>query len=163
MPCCSTLHINQSSSKLTIISIQKHLSYCQKINFNQNFNLIVDAARPPVRHTDQRQFISQNVSLKNPAKKETPVVSSYKFSTKNNRSRGQVAQGSKSFLQNHRLLQKYIYENEPLFNFHVEDGYCPSFKGRGPGINSSQSENDGKIQLSMQLSLLSIILEKKWF
>ena len=34
-----------------------------------------------------------------------------------------------------------------------------SLKGRGPGINSSQSKNVGKIQLSMQLSLLSIIFE----
>ena len=33
------------------------------------------------------------------------------------------------------------------------------FKGRGPGINSSQSKNVGKIQLSMQLSHLSIIFE----
>ena len=32
-------------------------------------------------------------------------------------------------------------------------------KGRGPGINSSQSKNVGKIQLSMQLSHLSIIFE----
>ena len=31
------------------------------------------------------------------------------------------------------------------------------FKGRGPGINSRQSKNVGKIQLSMQLSHLSII------
>ena len=32
-----------------------------------------------------------------------------------------------------------------------------SFKGRGPGINSSQSKNVRKIQLSMQLPHLSII------
>ena len=38
-----------------------------------------------------------------------------------------------------------------------------SFKGRGPGINSSQSKNVGKIQLSMQLSHLSIIFENIWF
>ena len=37
------------------------------------------------------------------------------------------------------------------------------FKGRGPGINSSQSKNVGKIQLSMQLSHLSIIFENIWF
>ena len=36
----------------------------RKQNFNQNFNLIVDAARP----TDHRQSISWNFSLKNPAK-----------------------------------------------------------------------------------------------
>ena len=36
-------------------------------------------------------------------------------------------------------------------------------KGRGPGINSSQSKNVGKIQLSMQLSHLSIIFENIWF
>ena len=36
-------------------------------------------------------------------------------------------------------------------------------KGRGPGINSSQSKNVGKIQLSMQLSHLSIIFENMWF
>ena len=36
-------------------------------------------------------------------------------------------------------------------------------KGRGPGINSSQSKNVGKIQLSMQLSHLSIIFENTWF
>ena len=35
-----------------------------KQNFNQNFNLIVDAACLP----DQRQSISRNLSLKNPAK-----------------------------------------------------------------------------------------------
>ena len=41
------------------------------------------------------------------------------------------------------------------------DFTCTSilFKGRGPGINSSQSKNVGKIQLSMQLSHLSIIFE----
>ena len=33
-----------------------------------------------------------------------------------------------------------------------------SFKGQVPGINSSQSKNVGKIQLSMQLSHLSIIM-----
>ena len=37
------------------------------------------------------------------------------------------------------------------------------FKGRGPGINSSQSKNVEKIQLSMQLSHLSIIFENIWF
>ena len=36
-------------------------------------------------------------------------------------------------------------------------------KGRGPGINSSQSKNVGKIQLSMQLSHLTIIFENIWF
>ena len=36
-------------------------------------------------------------------------------------------------------------------------------KGRGPGINSSQSRNVGKIQLSMQLSHLSIFFENVWF
>ena len=36
-------------------------------------------------------------------------------------------------------------------------------KGRGPGINSSQSKNVGKIQLSMQLSHLNIIFENIWF
>ena len=36
-------------------------------------------------------------------------------------------------------------------------------KGRGPGINSSQSKNVGKIQLSMQLPHLSIIFENIWF
>ena len=36
-------------------------------------------------------------------------------------------------------------------------------KGRGPGINSSQSKNVGKIQLSMQLSHSSIIFENIWF
>ena len=36
------------------------------------------------------------------------------------------------------------------------------FKGGGPGINSSQSKNVGKIQLSMQLSHLSIIFENIW-
>ena len=45
--------------QVSINSIQKHLSYCQKTNFNQNFNLIVDAARP----------INAN-SLKNLAKNE---------------------------------------------------------------------------------------------
>ena len=34
----------------------------------QNFNLIVDATQPPARHTDQRQSIGQNFSLKNPRK-----------------------------------------------------------------------------------------------
>ena len=33
-----------------------------------------------------------------------------------------------------------------------------ALNGRGPGTNSSQSKNVGKIQLSMQLSHLSIIL-----
>ena len=33
-------------------------------------------------------------------------------------------------------------------------------KGRGLGINSSQSKNIGRIQLSMQLSHLNIIFEK---
>ena len=37
---------------------------------------------------------------------------------------------------------------------------CLVLKGRGPGINSSQSKNVGKIQLSMQLSHLSIIFWK---
>ena len=32
--------------QVSINSIQKHLSYCQKPNLNQNFNLIVDTARP---------------------------------------------------------------------------------------------------------------------
>ena len=36
-------------------------------------------------------------------------------------------------------------------------------KVRGPGINSSQSKNVGKIQLFMQLSHLSIIFENIWF
>ena len=36
-------------------------------------------------------------------------------------------------------------------------------KGRGRGINSSQSKNVGKIQLSKQLSHLSIIFENIWF
>ena len=40
---------------------------------------------------------------------------------------------------------------------------CGLVKGRGPGINSSQSKNVGKIQLSMQLSHLSIIFENIWF
>ena len=38
-----------------------------------------------------------------------------------------------------------------------------SLKGRGRGINSSQSKNVGKIQLSMQLSHLSIGFENIWF
>ena len=48
--------------QVSINSIQKRLSYCHK----QNFNLIVDAAR----HTDHRQSISRNFSLKNPAKRK---------------------------------------------------------------------------------------------
>ena len=37
----------------------------RKQNFNQNFNLIVDAPnRLPARHTDQRQSNSRNFSLK---------------------------------------------------------------------------------------------------
>ena len=53
--------------QVSINSIQKHLRFwviVRKQNFNQNFNLYVDAAR----HTDQRQSISRNISLKNPAK-----------------------------------------------------------------------------------------------
>ena len=34
-------------------------------------------------------------------------------------------------------------------------------KGQGPGINNSQSKNVGKIQLSMQLSHLSSIFDKR--
>ena len=34
---------------------------------------------------------------------------------------------------------------------------------KGRGINSSQSKNVGKIQLSKQLSHLSIIFENIWF
>ena len=64
--------------QVSINSIQKHLSYCQKTKFNQNFNLIVDAARPPNRppscHTDQRQSISRNLLLKNPPKKNIQVI-----------------------------------------------------------------------------------------
>ena len=37
------------------------------------------------------------------------------------------------------------------------------FKGRGPGINSSQSKNVGEIQLSMQLAELGNIFDKKRF
>ena len=37
------------------------------------------------------------------------------------------------------------------------------FKGRGSGINSSQSKNVGKIQLSMQLAELGSIFDKKGF
>ena len=36
-------------------------------------------------------------------------------------------------------------------------------KGQGPGINGIQLKNVGKIQLSMQLSHLSIIFENIWF
>ena len=36
-------------------------------------------------------------------------------------------------------------------------------KGWGLGINSSQLKNVGKIQLSIQLSHLSIIFEYVWF
>ena len=49
--------------------------------------------------------------------------------------------------------------------FHLErNKQCSTFtiKGRGPGINSSQSKNVGKIQLSMQLSHLSINFENIW-
>ena len=38
-----------------------------------------------------------------------------------------------------------------LFSAHIH-GLFMILKGRGPGINSSQSKNVGKIQLSMQLS-----------
>ena len=48
-----------------------------------------------------------------------------------------------------------LYPSPPFF--------LASFKGRGPGINSSQSKNVGKIQLSMQLLHLSIIFENIWF
>ena len=45
---------------------------------------------------------------------------------------------------------------------HLEPNF-EVLKGRGPGINSSQSKNVGKIQLSIQLSHLSIIFENIWF
>ena len=37
--------------QVSIISIQNILVIVRKQNFNQNFNLIVDAARPPYRQT----------------------------------------------------------------------------------------------------------------
>ena len=45
----------------------------------------------------------------------------------------------------------------------ISDKMHHTFKGRGPGIYSSQSKNVGKIQLSMQFSHLSIIFENIWF
>ena len=50
--------------QISINSIQKHLSYCQKTKLYQNFNLIVDAARPHNRLTYQRQSISRNLAKK---------------------------------------------------------------------------------------------------
>ena len=52
-------------------------------------------------------------------------------------------------------------ENNEQFSH--ENSCKGKVKGRGPGINSSQSKNVGKIQLSMQLSHLSIIFENIWF
>ena len=51
-----------------------------------------------------------------------------------------------------------VDEGVKIVNVHVI-----FIKGRGRGINSSQSKNVGKIQLSMQLSHLSIIFENLWF
>ena len=48
---CSTLHIYLLMFQVSIISIQNILVIVRKQNFNQNFNLIVDAARPPCRQT----------------------------------------------------------------------------------------------------------------
>ena len=42
---------------------------------------------------------------------------------------------------------------------HFKTMQIEMLKGRGPGINSSQSKNVEKIQLSMQLSHLNIIFE----
>ena len=55
--------INQFHSKTSELLSEN------KTNFNQNFNVIVDAARP----TDQRQSISRKFSLKNPAKKKNKI------------------------------------------------------------------------------------------
>ena len=48
----------------------------------QNFNLIVDAARPTARHTDHCQSISQNFSLKNPANKSADILLKHAVKTK---------------------------------------------------------------------------------
>ena len=69
------------------------------------------------------------------------------------------------------ILRLFSFSNKPGIHrlvIHIIIIYSmlnkiSKIKGRGPGINSSQSKNVGKIQLSMQLSHLSIILENSWF
>lgn len=54
-----------------------------------------------------------------------------------------------------------IYNSTFYSHFNRQRSYL--VKDRDPGIISSQSENVGKIQLTMQLSHLSIIFENSWF
>ena len=65
---CSTSHISLLMFQISINSIQNIRVIVREQNFNQNFNPIVDAAPLPTGHTDQRQSISWNFSLKNLAK-----------------------------------------------------------------------------------------------
>ena len=55
-------------------------------------------------------------------------------------------------------MSKFCMSN----TYSLNDNFLLTFKGRGPGLNSSQSKNVGKIQLSMQLSHSSIIFENIW-
>ena len=70
---CSTLHIYLIMFQVSINSIQKTSSYCQK-NFNQNVDAARQTALPPSRHTDHRQSISRNFSLKSLAKNHQCII-----------------------------------------------------------------------------------------
>ena len=72
----------------------------------------------------------------------------------------------------HQIIKVSIVDLLLIWNLFFIASYIVGFhdtpistkiKGRGPGINSSQSKNVGNIQLSMQLSHLSIIFENIWF